>query len=147
RRVVAATGPFQKPIVPPVVPENSQVRQIHSSDYRNPDQLPAGAVMVVGAGSSGVQIADELRRAGREVYLSVSAHDRPPRSYRSRDYDWWLGVLGLWDDEAVPGAEHVSIAVSGAQGGKTIDFRRLANEGMNLVGRVQSYADGQLHFN
>ena len=54
-------------------------------------------------------------RAGRKVYLSVGAHDRPPRSYRNRDFCWWLGVLGLWDAEAAqPGREHVTIAVSGA---------------------------------
>ena len=99
--------------------------QIHSADYRNPGQLPAGAVLVVGAGSSGVQIADELQRAGREVYLSVGPHDRPPRRYRGRDFCWWLGVLGLWDQETVqPGREHVTIAVSGADGGRIIEFAR-----------------------
>src|SRR3546814_6429417 len=80
--------------------------------------------------SSGVQIADELQRAGKQVYLSVGAHDRPPRAYRNRDFCWWLGVLGEWDAEAVqPGKEHVTIAVSGARGGHTVDFRKLAHEG------------------
>ncbi|WP_433868939.1 flavin-containing monooxygenase [Saccharopolyspora sp. CA-218241] len=82
RHVVAATGPFQKPVIPPVVPEDADVVQLHSSSYRNPEQLPEGAVLVVGAGSSGVQIADELRRSGRKVHLSVGPHDRPPRRYR-----------------------------------------------------------------
>ncbi|WP_370589490.1 flavin-containing monooxygenase, partial [Pseudomonas edaphica] len=63
-RVVAATGPFQKPVIPAIAPEDSALHQIHSADYRNPAQLPAGAVLVVGAGSSGVQIADELQRSG-----------------------------------------------------------------------------------
>lgn len=146
RRIVAATGAFQRPVIPPIVPEQAGVVQLHSSEYHNPEQLPAGAVLVVGAGSSGVQIADELRQSGKDVYLSVSKHDRPPRAYRARDYDWWLGVLGLWDDEATPGVEHVSIAVSGADGGRTIDFRRLAQEGMTLVGRVQAYAHGKIRF-
>src|SRR5690606_19319116 len=116
--VIAATGPFQRPIVPPLVPADAGVTQIHSAAYRNPAQLPDGAVMVVGAGSSGVQIADELQRAGRQVYLSVGPHDRPPRSYRGRDFCWWLGVLGKWDAEApAPGTGHVTIAVSGARGG------------------------------
>ncbi|MEN5095188.1 NAD(P)/FAD-dependent oxidoreductase [Pseudomonas protegens] len=142
-RVVAATGPFQRPVIPPIAPKNARVEQIHSAAYRNPQQLPAGAVLVVGAGSSGVQIADELQRAGRQVYLSVGAHDRPPRSYRGRDFCWWLGVLGEWDAEiAKPGREHVTIAVSGARGGQTIDFRALAHQGITLVGLTQAF-DGE----
>jgi len=145
--VVAATGPFQRPVVPPLVPAEAGVLQLHSSGYRNPGQLPEGAVLVVGAGSSGTQIADELQRAGRRVYLSVGPHERPPRSYRGRDFCWWLGVLGKWDLETPgPGTEHVTIAVSGAYGGRNIDFRELAQQGMTLVGRTESYADGKLTF-
>lgn len=147
RNVVAATGPFQRPVMPPIVPENSGILQIHSNAYRNPAQLPEGAVLVVGAGSSGVQIADELVRAGRKVYLSVGPHDRPPRSYRGRDFCWWLGVLGKWDMETPgPGTEHVTIAVSGARGGETVDFRRLAAQGITLVGMTQAYTDGVMTF-
>jgi putative flavoprotein involved in K+ transport len=145
--VVAATGAFQCPIIPTLVPEDSGILQIHSTAYRNPDQLPEGAVLVVGAGSSGVQIADELRRAGKRVYLSVGPHDRPPRAYRSRDYCWWLGVLGKWDVETRgPGMEHVTIAVSGARGGFTVDFRRLAAEGITLLGRTESFNSGTMTF-
>lgn len=145
--VVAATGPFQRPIIPPMVPEDADVVQMHSAAYRNPGQLPDGAVMVVGAGSSGVQIADELMRAGKRVYLSVGPHDRPPRRYRGPDYCWWLGVLGKWDATAKdPGTEHVTISVSGAHGGDTVDFRRLANRGMTLVGRTVGFGDGALKF-
>jgi putative flavoprotein involved in K+ transport len=146
RFVVAATGPFQRPVVPPIVPDDTTL-QMHSSAYRNPRQLPDGAVLVVGAGSSGVQIADELRRAGRQVYLSVGPHDRPPRSYRGRDFVWWLGVLGKWDAETPPeGAEHVTIAVSGAHGGHTVDFRALAASGIQLVGLTASFENGILRF-
>ncbi|OBF36210.1 FAD-dependent oxidoreductase [Mycobacterium sp. ACS1612] len=147
RYVVAATGAFQKPIIPNVVPDTAPVRQIHSSEYRNPRQLPNGAVLVVGAGSSGVQIADELHDAGRKVYLAVGPHDRPPRSYRGRDFCWWLGVLGKWDASAPPrGAEHVTIAVSGAHGGHTVDFRALASSGVTLLGLAGEYTDGIMHF-
>lgn len=145
--VVAATGPFQVPIIPTIVPGNAGIFQIHSSAYRNPGQLPEGAVMVVGSGSSGAQIAEELLRAGRRVYLSVGPHDRPPRGYRGRDFCWWLGVLNKWDAETPgPGTEHVTIAVSGARGGHTVDFRRFAAQGMTLVGRTESYETGVLTF-
>jgi putative flavoprotein involved in K+ transport len=146
-RVVAATGPFQRPIIPPLVPETKGLLQIHSTGYRNPDQLPEGAVLVVGAGSSGTQIADELLRAGRRVFISVGPHGRPPRAYRGRDYCWWLGVLGKWDLTTPPaGAEHVTIAVSGAYGGTTVDFRRLAARGMVLLGRAEACKDGVMTF-
>ncbi|MBH3429796.1 flavin-containing monooxygenase [Pseudomonas alkylphenolica] len=138
--VVVATGPFQRPLIPAIAPADGTATQIHSAQYRNPQQLAAGAVLVVGAGSSGVQIADELQRAGKQVYLSVGAHDRPPRAYRNRDFCWWLGVLGLWDAEGVqPGKEHVTIAVSGARGGHTVDFRRLAQQGVTLVGLTKAF--------
>lgn len=145
--VVAATGPFQLPVYPTLVPEDIGLMQIHSSAYHNPDQLPEGAVLVVGSGSSGTQIADELTNSGKRVYLSVGSHDRPPRSYRGRDFVWWLGVLGKWDLEAMePGKEHVTISVSGACGGKTIDFRHLAGQGMTLVGLTKSFDGGVMHF-
>ena len=145
--VVAATGPFQKPIIPPLVPDTAGIMQIHSNAYRNPEQLPEGAVLVVGAGSSGAQIADELLRSGKPVYLSIGPHDLPPRRYRGRDFVWWLGVLGKWDVPALePGTEHVTIAVSGAHGGHTVDFRHLAGEGLTLVGRTESCKDGVMRF-
>jgi putative flavoprotein involved in K+ transport len=147
RYVVAATGPFQRPLIPPILPETAPVAQLHSSGYRNPEQLPDGGVLVVGAGSSGVQIADELHRAGRRVHLSVGPHDRPPRSYRGRDFCWWLGVLGKWDVETPPqGAEHVTIAVSGARGGHTVDFRDLDRRGIGLLGFVTSCDGGTIRF-
>ena len=146
-RIVAATGPFQTPVIPAVVPERAGLLQMHSTGYRNPAQLPDGAVLVVGSGSSGTQIAEELMQAGRRVYLSVGPHDRPPRGYRGRDFCWWLGVLGKWDAATrEAGKEHVTIAVSGAHGGHTIDFRRLAAQGMILVGRTEACADGVVRF-
>ena len=145
--IVAATGPFQRPVIPALVPEDATIMQMHSNTYRNPGQLPEGAVLVVGAGSSGGQIADELLQAGKRVYLSVGPHDRPPRRYRERDFVWWLGVLGKWDAAAPgPGTEHITISVSGAHGGHTVDFRRLAEQGMTLVGRTESFTDGVMRF-
>lgn len=147
RSVIAATGPFQVPVIPPIAPRDDGIVQIHSAQYYRPAQLPEGAVLVVGAGSSGVQIADELQRAGRKVFLSVGAHDRPPRAYRGRDFCWWLGVLGEWDAAiAKPGREHVTIAVSGARGGHTVDFRALGHQGITLVGLTESFADGRVRF-
>ena len=145
--VIAATGPFQCPLIPDLIPKNESITQIHSKDYFNPEQLPEGAVLVVGAGSSGAQIADELLLTGKSVYLSVGPHDLPPRRYRGRDFVWWLGVLGKW--EAItkdPSMDHVTIAVSGAHGGHTVDFRRLAGQGITLLGRTKSFKNNVMHF-
>jgi putative flavoprotein involved in K+ transport len=142
--VIAATGAFQTPVFPPLIPDSTGITQMHSAAYRNPDALASGAVLVIGAGSSGVQIAQELQEAGRKVYLSVGAHDRPPRRYRGRDFVWWLGVLNEWDAEARPRDRHTTIAVSGANGGQTIDFRKLAAAGMTLLGRAEGFAEGAL---
>ena len=144
RNVVVATGPFQKPLIPTQVTD-PDITQLHSSAYRNPGALPGGAVLVVGAGSSGAQIAEELARSGRRVYLSIGPHDRPPRRYRGQDFVWWLGRLGKWDMKApTPGTEHVTISVSGAYGGHTMDFRRLAALGVTLLGRTGAFQDGTL---
>ena len=145
--VVVATGPFQRPLIPSIVAPQAGIEQIHSARYRHPSQLPDGAVLVVGAGSSGAQIADELAHAGRSVYLSVGPHNRPPRRYRGRDFVYWLGVLGEWDAKGVtPGTEHVTIAVSGAHGGHTVDFRDLAARGITLLGSAKSYQHGVMDF-
>src|SRR5205807_4953362 len=95
KNVVVATGPYQRPAIPALLDDSSGIFQVHASQYRNPAQLPSGAVLVVGAGASGAQIAEELLRAGRRVYLSVGRHRRMPRRYRGRDLIWWLDAMGL----------------------------------------------------
>src|SRR5437867_487617 len=123
--VVIATGPYQRPFIPPMsagVPND--VFQIHSSRYRNRDQLPPGAVLVVGAGSSGCQIAEDLNQGGRQVYLSVGRHLRVPRSYRGRDYGYWRFVMGGWDrtvDSLPPGAKSLPTPLlTGFNGGHDV---------------------------
>jgi len=94
QNVVVATGPYQRPIMPDLLRDEADVFQVHASRYLNPEQLPPGAVLVVGAGASGAQITEELTRSGRRVFLSVGRHTRLPRRYRERDLIWWLSELG-----------------------------------------------------
>ena len=143
--VIAATGPFQVPVFPRIIGEDLVPHQIHSAEYRNPGQLPDGGVLVVGAGSSGAQIAEELRASARQVHLSVAPHARPPRSYRGRAFVAAPAALGKWDATA-PDSDHVTIAVSGARGGHTVDFRELAASGITLVGRTEAATDGTIRF-
>jgi putative flavoprotein involved in K+ transport len=147
RKVVIATGPYQRPIIPDLLPDEHNLFQIHASVYRNPEQLPPGAVLVVGSGASGAQIAEELMRAGRRVYLSVGRHRRMPRSYRGRDLIWWLSEMGL-DQTPVEqrGPDATLPLITGAYGGHTIDFREFAWKGLTLLGRLQQERDGVLHF-
>jgi putative flavoprotein involved in K+ transport len=135
--VVVATGPYQRPIGTSPFGEDSGLVQLHASHYRNPAQLPAGAVLVVGAGASGAQIAEELHRAGRKVFLSVGRHNRLPRRYRGRDLIRWLADMRL-DQTPVEqrGEMRLLPVISGAYGGHTIDFRRFANDGIVLLGRI-----------
>ncbi|ESK36594.1 hypothetical protein P256_02506 [Acinetobacter nectaris CIP 110549] len=145
--IIIATGPFQKAKIPKIAPlDNKRLYQIHSDEYKNPSQLNDGAVLVVGAGSSGVQIADELNRAGKKVFLSVGKHERPPRKYRGRDNVWWLGVLGGWDAEKPNDGPLKGFAVSGAHGGHTIDFKVLAKQGVTLLGMTQAFTENNISF-
>lgn len=146
QHIVSATGAFQKALIPAIAPKQPEFYQIHSDQYKNPQQLPEGGVLVIGAGSSGVQIADELNRAGKKVYLSVGRHERPPRTYRNRDNVWWLGVLGGWDFMRSDTGPLKGFAVSGAHGGINVDFRVLAQQGITLLGSTQSFAGQVVEF-
>jgi putative flavoprotein involved in K+ transport len=148
--VVAATGSFHDPLIPTVSAglPNSIV-QLHSSAYRNPQQLPGGAVLVVGGGASGVQIAQELNESGRKVYLSIGRYRRTPRSYRGRDLYWWFGALNVWDRsvEQYPDLKRGPLfIVSGVGGGRDVDLRRFSDEGITVLGRMSDVADGKIRF-
>src|SRR4051812_3376320 len=145
--VVVATGPYQRPIIPDWLSDDGGIFQVHAYRYVNPGQLPPGAVLVVGSGASGAQIAEELFRAGRRVYLSVGRHTRLPRRYRGRDLIWWLSAMGI-DQTPVEerGPSRLLPVISGAYGGHTIDFRRFAVEGVTLLGRVNAAHDGVIDF-
>jgi putative flavoprotein involved in K+ transport len=143
KNVVVATGPYQRAVMPALLPDHAGLFQVHASRYQNPAQLPSGAVLVVGSGASGAQIAEELLRAGRRVYLAVGRHTRLPRRYRGRDLIWWLSALGI-DQTPVEarGPSRLLPVISGAYGGHSIDFRRFAADGVTLLGRMAAARDG-----
>jgi putative flavoprotein involved in K+ transport len=144
RNVIVATGPYQRALMPDLLGEHP-VFQVHASRYQNPEALPSGAVLVAGAGASGAQIAEELHRAGRRVFLSVGQHTRMPRRYRGHDLTWWFGALGLFHmTPEQRGPIRVNPSITGAYGGHTIDFRRFAADGITLLGRIQAARDGVL---
>jgi len=141
--VVVATGPYQSPVLPALLRDDVNLFQVHASRYLNPDQLPPGAVLVIGAGASGSQIAEELLRAGRRVYLSVGRHSRLPRRYRGRDLIWWLSAMGIDQTPAEQrDPSRLLPVITGAYGGHTIDFRSFAADGVTLLGRVKAVRGG-----
>lgn len=148
--LVAATGPFQRPVIPSLAGDiPASVVQVHSNAYRNPDQLPEGAVLVVGSGGSGAQIAEELLGAGRTVYLSVNRHRRIPRTVAGRDALWWLLELGVmdrtradWPDGRVP----PTVLFTGVDGGHDLDLHRLRAAGAILLGRLSGVEGDTFRF-
>ncbi|MBZ0278190.1 MAG: NAD(P)/FAD-dependent oxidoreductase [Anaerolineae bacterium] len=148
--VVIATGLFQKPKFPPGSSKlPAEVAQLHSSHYRNPNSLPPGAVLVVGSGQSGCQIAEELYQSGRRVYLSVSAMGRIPRRYRGYDGLYWAEKIGMLDrtSDKLPSPKAKFAGnpqVSGANGGHDLNLHQFARDGVTLLGHVQDVQDGKL---
>jgi putative flavoprotein involved in K+ transport len=134
------------------------IQQLHSSQYRRPEQLAGGGVLVVGTGQSGAQIAEELHQAGRQVHLAVSTCPSVPRRYRGRDVVWWLlqsflhgrevGVpFPTVDDLPSPAARFGCIPhVSGKDGGHDISLRRMARQGVRLYGRLESASGACVRF-
>jgi len=152
-QVVVATGCYHKASLPAYVSEiPAQIVTQHSSKYRNPESLPEGAVLVVGTGQSGAQIAEDLHLAGRKVHLAVGPAPRCARRYRGRDVVEWLDDLGYYNIpiDQHPNREQVrdktNHYVTGRDGGRDIDLRKMALEGMELYGPLTTVKDGIASF-
>lgn len=145
--VIVATGPYQAPAVPEPAGRLAGVHQVHSSEYHDPGQLPPGAVLVIGSGASGCQIAEDLLRDGRRVYLAVGAHRRVPRRYRGKDFGFWEFATGEFDRpvELRP-AERSSPLLTGVGGGHDVDLRAMARDGVVLLGRLAGIDGDQVSF-
>ncbi len=144
RSVVVAAGACGTPAIPSIADRlDAGIRQLTPIDYRNPEQLPPGGVLVVGASASGVQLADELARAGRAVTVAVGRHVRLPRTYRGRDIQWWLDGSGLLDthytdvDDIDAARRAPSLQIVGTPDRRTLDLDALTAEGVRLVGRLE----------
>lgn len=153
RTVVLASGACNRADVP--VLEQDIPASIHSltaMEYRNPDSLPTGGVLVVGASATGVQIAEEIHRSGRPVTLSVGEHVRLPRTYRSRDILWWMDAAGVLDerydemDDIVRARNVPSPQLVGTPERSTLDLNALTDIGVKLVGRISAVRDGKALF-
>ena len=153
RTLVIASGACNLPTVPgfsDAVP--APVEQLTPFDYRSPEQLPAGGVLVVGASATGVQLAAELRRSGRPVTVSVGEHVRLPRTYRGHDVLWWMKASGLWDerydevDDLNRARRLPSPQLVGTPERATLDLNALADMGVELVGRWGTVRDGHAQF-
>lgn len=152
-QLIVAGGSFQTPAVPDVASSISgDVHQVTSDTYRNPRELPDGAVLVVGSGQSGCQIADDLHQAGRDVWLSVGGATRVPRRYRGRDLFAWVLDIGLLEG---PMSEHpqgpearyaANPQASGRDGGKDINLREFGRDGIHLVGRFVDASGTEMRF-
>lgn len=147
KNVVSATGPYQTPAIPGIsrsLPPD--MMQITANRYVNERQLPEGAVLVVGAGSSGYQIAEDLMENGRTVYLAVGPHRRLPRRYRGRDIAFWMDESGMFDTlrAEVPKGQP-TVLMSGYNGGE-VSLRKLAARGVRLTGMLAGCAGGVLSF-
>ncbi len=152
-KVIIAAGAYHIPNKLPMAKHFGQdIEQIHSVDYKNPEQFPEGAVLVVGSGQSGAQIAEDLHIAGKKVYLSVGTAPRAPRTYRGKDAVEWLEEMGYYDQpiESHPDPEEArhktNHYLTGRDGGRDIDLRQLAKEGVVLKGQIQRTDNGIIRF-
>jgi putative flavoprotein involved in K+ transport len=153
RTVVIASGACNRPTTPAfadAIP--GEVEQLTTFDYRNPDDLPDGGVLVVGGSATGVQLAAEIQRSGRPVTLAVGEHVRMPRTYRGRDVLWWMDASGVWDqrhdevDDLTRARRLPSPQLVGTPERETLDLNALTALGVELVGRWASMRDGRALF-
>jgi len=151
--VVIATGACNIPQVPALaqaVP--ARITTLTPMQYRNPDQLEPGGVLVVGASATGAQIADEVHRSGRPVTVAVGEHVRVPRIYRGKDIQWWMDAIGLLDerydevDDIVRARNLPSLQLAGFADRRTTDLNSLTAIGVKLVGRLAGIANGRAQF-
>jgi len=151
--VVIATGYCDRPFVPALARSlPAAIHQTTPTAYRNPTSLPAGGVLVVGASSSGVQLADELARSGRDVTLAVGRHIRLPRRYRDRDIMWWLDRTGILTkpvakvEDIAAARREPSLQLVGSPEGESIDLEGLRAKGVRLLGRLAGIEGRTLRF-
>jgi putative flavoprotein involved in K+ transport len=151
--VVIASGPFNRARVPAIAAElPHSLEQVTPHDYKHPDQLGPGRVLVVGASATGIQLADELLRSGREVTIAVGEQVRMPRTYRGRDIMWWLDRIGRLDErfdevDDLVRARHVpSPQLVGTPDHADLDLNTLTANGADLVGRIAAVSDGRASF-
>jgi putative flavoprotein involved in K+ transport len=149
RTVVLANGACREPDLPPVASELPDgLTSITAADYRNPDQLEHGGVLVVGAAATGIQLADEIHRSGRPVTLAVGGHVRAPRTYRGMDIMWWLDATGVLDEgyDEVDDVTRVrglpSFQLVGSPARTTLDLNVLQDAGVHVVGKLAAVRDG-----
>jgi putative flavoprotein involved in K+ transport len=152
RNVVMATGSFQKPKIPAFsVNLPTDIKQLYSGHYRNPGQLPEGAVLVIGSAQSGMQIAEELYQSGRVVYLCTGTAPRVPRRYRGRDIVSWLADTGFLDQTVdklpSPKARFVgNPQATGKNGGHSLNLHQFARDGVKLLGHIAGAQNGKVMF-
>ena len=153
RSVVLATGACGEPHIPAVAAElPDRVQQITPVDYRNPAQVAGDRVLVVGASASGIQIAEELLGAGKEVVLAVGEHIRLPRTYRGRDIHWWMDRVGVLDDrltdlpESARGRPALSPQLVGTPQRRCLDLGTVQQHGARLAGRLMAVNGGRALF-
>jgi len=148
--VVIATGLYQSPKIPRLsVDIPPSILQLHSMEYKNPSTLPEGAVLVVGTGQSGAQIAQELYQSGRKVYLSIGTAGRVPRRYRGKDINDWFTRIGMFDtrvEELKSAADkfHPHPQISGKNGGQSLNLHQFARDGVTLLGHVRNAREGKI---
>ena len=151
RNVVAANGWFQRGKTPSFADKiPPSTLQFHTSKYHNPQSIPPGAVLVVGSGQSGAQIAEELYQSGRKVFLATGVAPHAPRRYRGKDFFWWLIESGFTNQtfEQLPfqGKDFASPMISGKDGGHALNLHKFFSDGVVLLGHARDCVDGKMVF-